>query len=61
MEVEAAQAIRAKLAQLLPERKGAATPTLIARITEKAQGNPFYVEELLNYLGVASNDPSSCR
>jgi adenylate cyclase len=55
--VEAAQAIRAKLAQLLPEHKGAATPTLIARITAKAQGNPFYVEELLNYL----RDPGSIR
>jgi adenylate cyclase len=48
--VEAGQIIRAKLAQLLPERKGAATPALIERITAKAQGNPFYVEELLNYL-----------
>jgi tetratricopeptide (TPR) repeat protein len=49
-DAEAAQAIRAKLAQLVPERKGAAIPALIAGITAKAQGNPFYVEELLNYL-----------
>jgi tetratricopeptide (TPR) repeat protein len=42
--------IRAKLAQLLPERAGTASQALIARVTEKAQGNPFYVEELLNYL-----------
>jgi len=56
-DAEAAQAIRAKLAQLLPERKGAATPALIARITAKAQGNPFYVEELLNYLRDCGLDP----
>ena len=43
---------RAALArgERLPERKGAATPALIARITAKAQGNPLYVEELQNYL-----------
>jgi adenylate cyclase len=57
MDSEAAQIIRAKLAQLLPERKGAATPALIARITAKAQGNPFYVEELLNYLRDRGIDP----
>jgi tetratricopeptide (TPR) repeat protein len=54
---EAEQAIRAKLAQLLPERKGAPTPMLIERITERAQGNPFYVEELLNYLHDRGIDP----
>jgi adenylate cyclase len=56
-EAEAAQAIRAKLAQLLPERKGAATSALIARISAKAQGNPFYAEELLNYLRDRGIDP----
>jgi adenylate cyclase len=56
-DAEAAQAIRAKLAQLLPERKGAASPALIARVTVKAQGNPFYVEELLNYLRDRGIDP----
>src|SRR5262249_5348549 len=47
---DAEQLIRAKLAQLFPERGGAVPAALIARITTKAQGNPFYVEELLNYL-----------
>jgi adenylate cyclase len=56
-DAEATQAIRAKLAQLLPERKGVASPALIARITEKAQGNPFYIEELLNYLRDRGIDP----
>jgi tetratricopeptide (TPR) repeat protein len=54
---EAEQVIRAKLAQLLPERKGVATPALIRRIAERAQGNPFYVEELLNYLRDRGIDP----
>jgi adenylate cyclase len=56
-EAEAAQAIRAKLAQLLPERKGTATAALIERITAKAQGTPFYIEELLNYLHDRGLDP----
>src|SRR5262249_23590042 len=56
-EAEATQAMQAKLAQLLPERKGAATHQLIARIIEKAQGNTFYVEELLNYLRDRGIDP----
>ena len=46
---EAAQFIQAKLTQLL----GDAThvpPELIERITAQAEGNPFYIEELLNYL-----------
>ena len=47
---EAELAIRAKLAQLFPERGGAVPPALIERVTARAQGNPFYVEELLNYL-----------
>jgi adenylate cyclase len=54
---EVEQVIRAKLAQLLPERKGVVTSALIARISERAQGNPFYVEELLNYLRDRGIDP----
>jgi adenylate cyclase len=59
---EAEQAIRAKLAQLFPERGGAVPPALIERITAQAQGNPFYVEELLNYLhdrGLDPRDPAT--
>ena len=56
-DAEATQAIRAKLAQLWPERTGVLTPVLTARITAKAQGNPFYVEELLNYLRDRGIDP----
>jgi adenylate cyclase len=56
-EVEAAQAIRAKLAQLFPARGGVVPPALVARLTAKAQGNPFYLEELLNYLRDRGIDP----
>jgi adenylate cyclase len=56
------QAIRAKLAHLFPERRGAVPSVLIERITTQAQGNPFYVEELLNYLrdrGLDPRDPAA--
>lgn len=44
------QAIRAKLAQLYPEWRGVIPRLLIDRVITQAQGNPFYAEELLNYL-----------
>jgi tetratricopeptide (TPR) repeat protein len=34
-----------------------APPALVARITARAQGNPFYIEELLNYLRDRNIDP----
>ncbi len=54
---ETEQAIRTKLTQLFPERSGSVPPLLIERITSRAQGNPFYVEELLNYLHDRGIDP----
>jgi class 3 adenylate cyclase/tetratricopeptide (TPR) repeat protein len=54
---EAEQAIRAKLAQLFPARERAVPPALVARLTAKAQGNPFYLEELLNYVHDRGIDP----
>jgi adenylate cyclase len=54
---EAEQAIHAKLAQLFPEREGGVPPLLIERIASRAQGNPFYAEELLNYLHDRGIDP----
>ncbi|HEU4324200.1 MAG TPA: AAA family ATPase [Roseiflexaceae bacterium] len=42
--------IRAKLALLFPASRGSLPPGLAALLTERAQGNPFYLEELLNYL-----------
>ncbi len=44
------QALRAKLSQLYPEWRGAAPKALIDRVIARAQGNPFYAEELINYL-----------
>jgi len=51
------QIIRAKLAGFFPEKAGAIPPALIQLITTRAQGNPFYVEELLNYLHDRGIDP----
>ncbi|GAB4199634.1 MAG: adenylate/guanylate cyclase domain-containing protein [Roseiflexaceae bacterium] len=45
-----AQLIRTKLVQLFPAREQSIPNELVARLTERAQGNPFYLEELLNYL-----------
>jgi predicted ATPase/class 3 adenylate cyclase len=54
---ESTQVIHAKLAQLLPARRGAAPPALVAQVTARAQGNPFYIEELLHYLHDRGIDP----
>ncbi|HLA06325.1 MAG TPA: adenylate/guanylate cyclase domain-containing protein [Anaerolineales bacterium] len=54
---ETEQAIRSKLSNLFPERAGGVPPHLIESITSRAQGNPFYVEELLNYLHDRGIDP----
>lgn len=56
---EAEQAIRAKLAQLFPERGTSALPMLIERVTARAQGNPFFAEELLNYMHDRGIDPGN--
>lgn len=47
---KAEQLIRAKLAVLYPERVGSIAANLIERVAQRAQGNPFYLEELLGYL-----------
>jgi adenylate cyclase len=51
-----ARLVRAKLHQLYGE---AATPSdgLIVELSQRAQGNPFYIEELLNYLKDQGLDP----
>jgi len=56
-QAEAEQAVRAKLAQLYPARSGAVPPTLVNKLMDRAQGNPFYLEELLNYLHDRGLDP----
>jgi predicted ATPase/class 3 adenylate cyclase len=55
--LEAEQAIRAKLAQLYPARGGAMASQLVDTLMDRAQGNPFYLEELLNYLRDRGLDP----
>jgi predicted ATPase len=47
---EAAQLARTKLAQLYPDGGGALYTALIDDLLTRAQGNPFFLEELLNYL-----------
>ncbi len=54
---ECEQAIRAKLAQLYPSRSGAVPPLLVEKLMARAQGNPFYLEELLNFLRDRGLDP----
>lgn len=55
---EAEQAIRAKLAQLYPARGGALPDGLVDALMARAQGNPFYIEELLNYVRDRGLDPA---
>jgi len=47
---DAEQLIRAKLSQLFPERTGSLPQALADELTLKSQGNPFFIEELLNFL-----------
>lgn len=54
---EAEGAIRAKLAQLYPARGGAVPAELVEKLMARAQGNPFYLEELLNFLHDRGLDP----
>ena len=58
---EIVELIRSKLAQIYGS--GTALPAeLIAGISQRSQGNPFYIEELLNYLrdhGIDPHDPDA--
>ena len=53
---ESGALIRLKLAQQLGDTVEP-PPGLIERISERANGNPFYVEELMNYLRDRGVDP----
>ena len=48
---------RAKLRQVFGQAVDPA-PELVVLLTGRAQGNPFYLEELVNYLQVQGHDPS---
>lgn len=54
---EGEQAVRAKLAQLYPSQTGAVPSLLLEKLMQRSQGNPFYLEELLNYLRDRGLDP----
>ncbi len=54
---EAEQMIRGKFLQWFPEQQDGVPQRLIELITRRAQGNPFYLEELLNYLHDSGIDP----
>jgi tetratricopeptide (TPR) repeat protein/class 3 adenylate cyclase len=52
--------IRAKLAQHAPDSAGSVSTGLVAKVNEQAQGNPFFIEQLLEYLhdrGINFRDP----
>ncbi|NJN54130.1 MAG: AAA family ATPase [Anaerolineae bacterium] len=55
---EAQTLMQLKLAQLFGEET-AVSPHFVERITTKADGNPFYIEELLNYLQDRHIDPQA--
>jgi class 3 adenylate cyclase len=60
-QTEAESAIRAKLLQLYPARGGALPESLVDALMRRAQGNPFYLEELLNYVRDRGLDPSDIQ
>lgn len=54
--------VRAKLGQLYPARSVSLPPGLVATLAERAQGNPFCVEELLSYIhdrGITPDSPEA--
>jgi tetratricopeptide (TPR) repeat protein len=53
--------VRAKLTQLYPARGGALPAGLVEALMSRAQGNPFYLEELLNYVRDRGLDPSDIQ
>ncbi len=57
---EAERLIRLKLEQFFGSQTEV-SPLLLQRITDRAQGNPFYIEELLNYLQVQGLDPHDAK
>lgn len=55
---EAMHLVALKLAQL-EQRESALPPTLLKRLIDQAQGNPFYLEELITYLHYQGITPQS--
>ncbi|HEX9369482.1 MAG TPA: adenylate/guanylate cyclase domain-containing protein, partial [Roseiflexaceae bacterium] len=57
---EARCLIELKLAQLFGSDE-VASPALAERITERAQGNPFYIDEMINLIRDRGLDPTDAR
>ncbi|HEY1013261.1 MAG TPA: tetratricopeptide repeat protein, partial [Herpetosiphonaceae bacterium] len=56
---EARAAVRAKLGQLYPASAAPLPASFAEPLLERAQGNPFYLEELINYLHDRGLDPAA--
>ena len=56
-EAAAAQLIQLKLRQLFPTQTGVLAAALVTQLQERVQGNPFYLEELLNDMHDRALDP----
>lgn len=56
-DAESEQIIRGKLSQLFSEQRSGVPSELIRRVIRRAQGNPFYLEEVLNFLHDNGVDP----
>ena len=54
---EAEQLLRLKLSQLYPTRSDDMPPQVVEKLLVRTQGNPFYLEELLNFLRDRNLDP----
>lgn len=54
---EARQLVQIRLAQFAPEIAASMPEALVRHLLERAQGNPFYLEELLNFLRDRGVDP----
>lgn len=54
---ECAQLITAKVREVYPAHDAAPSPGVVERLAARAQGNPFYLEEFLNYLRDRNLDP----
>ena len=60
-KTEAESVVRAKLMQLYPARGGALPGGLVEALMRRAQGNPFFLEELLNYVRDRGLDPADIQ
>ena len=53
-----AEMARRRLMELTDAQAGTVSNALVRRLAQQAEGNPFYLEELVNYIGDRALDPS---